>query len=366
MNIAHSKIKSIQKLLIGWYRNNKRSMPWRDTRDAYKIWISEIMLQQTQVATVHDYYARFIRQLPTVADLAEASRADVMKLWEGLGYYGRARNMHDAAKQIMVRFNGIFPDTFEDLLHLPGIGQYTAGAILSIAFDQPVPVVDGNVMRVLTRLFHITDNISRMKSRTRLWDIANALLPPEHPGDFNQALMELGALVCVPRVPVCASCPLKSMCEANRLSLQNQLPVKSPRKPVPHYDVTAGIIWKNDHFLITLRPPKGLLGGLWEFPGGKKEKKENLRNCLKREIFEELQIKIAVGDHLVSIKHAYTHFRITLHVFNCTLLNGKVRCIACDDFRWITPAELDDYAFPAADRKVIEQLQMQKIPHAKK
>lgn len=332
-------------------------MPWRNTQDPYRIWVSEIMLQQTQVSTVIGYYNRFIDVFPTVQDLSNAHMSRVMKVWEGLGYYGRARNLHRAAREIANRFEGRIPDNEKDLLGLPGIGRYTAGAILSIAFGKSVPVLDGNIIRLFSRVFHITENVDQAETKKALWSLSGQIVPKNDIQDFNQGLMELGAVICLPRNPLCATCPLSETCEANRLSIQPELPVRSPKKKIPHYDVTAGIIRKKNKFLITLRPPRGLLGGLWEFPGGKQKTGESLENCLKREIREELSIDIQVNDLLISVKHAYTHFRITLYVFDCQYVSGKIRLQGCDDYRWITAAELDDYAFPGADRKVIQLLE---------
>jgi len=347
--------EALQGQLLKWYSANKREMPWRESSDPYRIWISEIMLQQTQVKTVTPYFDRFLTRFPDVAALACASIHDVMKQWEGLGYYSRARHMHRAAKVIMAEYDGKIPDTYDELIALPGIGRYTAGAVLSIAFGKKVPVVDGNVIRVLTRIFHITDSTGHSETIDRLWELAEALLPDAQVGAFNQALMELGALICR-KTPECGRCPVSGRCEARRLSIQDELPVRPPRRRIPHYDVTAGVIYSDGLLLITLRPPKGLLGGLWEFPGGKVEPGETLTSCLVREISEELNIRIAVDSPLISVEHAYTHFRITLHVFICRYLSGELKTIGCDDYRWIRTEELDGFAFPAADRKVIEKL----------
>ncbi len=348
--------RKLRRCLLSWYEKHRRVLPWRDSEDPYKIWVSEVMLQQTQVNTVEKYYQRFIGRFPTVRKLANADLSTVMKVWEGLGYYGRARNLHRAAREIVLRFGGRVPDDEKALLSLPGVGRYTAGAVLSIAYGKPVPVLDGNVIRVLTRIFHVTENVEKAETRRRLWSLAEDLLPQKRVGDFNQGLMEFGATVCTPKQPSCGVCPLGVFCEAKRLSIQTELPIRAPRRAIPHYDVTAGIIWRNGKFLITLRPPRGLLGGLWEFPGGKKEEGEGLKTCLRREIREELAIDINVGDPLVSVKHAYSHFRITLHVFRCMYAGGRIQLRECADYRWITAADLDGYAFPAADRKVIQIL----------
>jgi len=357
MKIEEKYKQRFRRRLLSWYEKHRRDMPWRETDDPYKIWVSEIMLQQTQVSTVKPYYRAFVRRFPTVGRLAKANLNEVMKVWEGLGYYGRARNLHKAAQEVVTRFEGQIPDNLQDLLSLPGIGRYTAGAILSIAYHQPVEILDGNVIRLLSRVFHVTENVDMTETRKVLWDIARRVLPRKHVQDFNQALMELGSQVCKPRRPLCETCPMAPVCEANRLSIQTQLPVRTPRKPVPHYDVTAGIIWKGDKLLITLRPPRGLLGGLWEFPGGTLEAGEILEGCLHREIREELGIDIEVGDPIVSVKHAYTHFKITLHAFHCQYRGGRIQCLACDDYRWISTDSFHEYAFPAADRKIIEILE---------
>lgn len=350
------KIPFLQKKVIQWYRKNQRPMPWRNTTDPYKIWVSEIMLQQTQVETVIPYYMRFINEFPTVNDLANAKLSHVMKAWEGLGYYSRARSLYFAAQYILSQFKGIIPSTKEDLLSLPGVGLYTAGAILSIGFQIPAPILDGNVIRLLSRIFHITENVSLLRTKKILWQLSERIIPKKQVREFNQGLMDLGAVVCRPKRPNCQACPISTVCQAFRLNIQKDLPVKSPKKPVPHYDVTAGIIWKNDRILITLRPPKGLLGGLWEFPGGKKEEDESLQNCLKREIDEELDIDIDVGDLFIVVNHAYTHMKITLHVFYCMWKKGEPKTLACHAFRWVKIRELNQFAFPAADRKVIEKL----------
>ena len=355
---------TFQKSLISWFKSHRRAMPWRETSNPYFILVSEIMLQQTQVVTVIDYYQRFIKQFPTVEDLANASSHEVMKAWEGLGYYTRARNLHEAAKIITTCYHGQVPHHIDDLLQLPGIGRYTAGAVASLAFHQPLPVLDGNIIRVFARFFHLTDNVSQSGTIRRLWATAGEMLPKQDINPYNQALMELGALVCTPRDPKCGACPIQTECQAHRLNLQDLLPVKSPKKKIPHLDVTAGIIWKTNQFLITLRPPKGLLGGLWEFPGGKLEEGESLEACLEREIREELEIHIQVLSPLISVKHTYTHFKITLHTFHARYLSGEIVPHACDDYRWIGVDELDAYAFPGADRKVIDWLKLHPVPES--
>jgi A/G-specific adenine glycosylase len=315
------------------------------------------MLQQTQVATVIPYYHRFLARFPTVEALAAASLDEVLKLWEGLGYYSRARYLHAAARKVTQEFHGKIPDSMEQLLSLPGIGRYTAGAILSIAKNQDVPAPDSNVRRVLSRVFAIKDDVTRGKGQQQLWHLAESLLPPGQAGDFNQALMDLGATICTPRTPLCGQCPLADTCQAHLSGQEEQFPVRRERSPSPHYEVAAGIVWNGaGHFLIAQRPFEGLLGGLWEFPGGKRKPGETLPECLRRELIEELAIEVDVGALLTVVQHAYTHFRITLHAFHCQLARGHPRKLGCVDWAWITLDDIDGYAFSAADHKIIAAL----------
>ena len=345
--------------LLNWWDGGHADLPWRGRRDPYAIWVAEIMLQQTQVATVIPYYERWLGRLPTVADLAAASLDEVLKLWEGLGYYGRARHMHMAAQMIMRDYNGRFPSTAAELLKLKGVGRYTAGAIASIAFDEAVPVLDGNVIRVLSRLIDLPEDVTQTATKKRLWLLAESLVPPERPGDYNQALMELGQQICLPARPLCLLCPLAEVCLARQRGTQLERPVKPPRRRIPHYDVVAGIIWHRDggeRFLIAQRPLDGLLGGLWEFPGGKREEGESLEAALVREIGEELGMVIEAGRFQTEVKHAYTHFRITLHAFHARHIGGEPQHIGVADHAWVTLADVDRYAFAVTDRKVIASL----------
>ena len=345
------------KQVLAWYAENKRDLPWRrDAHDPYRVWISETLLQQTQVATVIPYYERFLARFPNVRALASARLDDVLKTWEGAGYYARARNLHRAAKEIVARFDGKIPGTVEELLTLPGIGRYTAGAIASIAFHRDAPVLDGNVTRVLCRYFKITGDPKGAATQKKLWELVGTLLPQGRAGDFNQALMELGATVCAPRNPQCAVCPFKRGCLARRLNLQEKIPTKRKKKELPHHQVAVGIIWKGKHILIAKRFARDLLGGLWEFPGGHRERRETLKRCVAREVREELGIEIAVKEEFTVVDHAYSHFKITMHAFQCHWLRGRPRAIGCAAWKWIAPRDLARYAFPAANRKIIEQL----------
>ena len=356
--------RSIQDALLRWWDADHADLPWRRSQDPYAIWVSEIMLQQTQIATVIPYFERWMARFPTVHALAEASLDDVLKLWEGLGYYSRARNLHAAANMVMQDWNGRLPRTAADLMKLKGIGRYTAGAIASIAFNEPAPVLDGNVIRVLSRLTDLPDDVTQISTKNDLWQLAEQLVHTSRPGDFNQALMELGQQLCLPARPMCLLCPLSVHCLARQRGTQLERPVRPPRQRTPHYDVVAGIIWQNKaetgtstgKFLIAQRPFDGLLGGLWEFPGGKQEANETLPQALVREIQEELAMQIEVGDFVTQVKHAYTHFRITLHAFHAWHLSGQPQHLGVADHAWVTLAELDSYAFAVTDRKIIAAL----------
>ncbi len=357
LNMDDTQPIDLTARLLAWYADRRRDLPWRRTHDPYCIWVAEVMLQQTQVATVIPYYERFLARFPTVESLASASLDDVLKLWEGLGYYARARHLHAAAQSVAAEHGGQVPDTMADLLSLPGVGRYTAGAILSTAFGQDVPALDGNVCRVLSRAFAVEEDVTRGAGRRRLWALAEALVPSGRAGDFNQALMDLGAMLCVPRAPSCGVCPLAEDCRAHRLGQEERFPVRRERRAVPHYQVTAGMVWNDEgRFLIAQRPLDGMLGGLWEFPGGKQKPEEALETCLRRELKEELGIKVAVGALLTVVQHAYTHFRITLHAFHCRIVAGRPRALGCTAWRWITLDDVPRFAFSAADHHVIAAL----------
>ncbi len=332
-------------------------MPWRQTSDPYKIWISEIMLQQTQVSTVIPYYERFLKKFPTVDILAGAPQQTVLKIWEGLGYYSRARNMHQAAKDVVSGYSSEFPDSYSELLNLKGIGPYTAAAISSIAFNRQQAVVDGNVIRVFSRYFGIKDDVRKSGVKSDIQEIADSLIPEDSPGDFNQAVMELGATVCTPKNPECESCPLSIDCLAYKTAETDVIPYKSPRKKVPHHHIGVGLI-KNDYgrLLIALRPDDAMLGGLWEFPGGKKEKGESIERTVERELHEELGVTVDVGDKFMDLKHAYSHFKITLHAYWCTIKSGTPKPKSSTDLKWVTLDEIDEYPFPKANKVLINKL----------
>jgi A/G-specific adenine glycosylase len=348
-------------LLLAWYDRHRADLPWRGA-DAYGVWLSEIMLQQTRIETVLSYYMRFRALYPTIHALAAAPLDDVLKLWEGLGYYSRARNLHRAAQLIVEQYGGEIPRSAEALQQLPGIGRYTAGAVASIAYGQQAALLDGNVMRVFARWLDLVEDISDRAVQQRLWQMAEALVPADRPGDYNQALMELGQKICTPRSPACAGCPVREMCRAAAHGTQEARPVKKKRAPTPHYDVAAGIIRdEQGRILIAQRKAEGLLGGLWEFPGGKQEAGETLPQTLRRELQEELAIDVEVGEFFVRVRHAFTHFRITLHAYECRYLGAlppytEPQTLDCAGWAWVRETELDRYSFGKADREVIAAL----------
>jgi A/G-specific adenine glycosylase len=316
------------------------------------------MLQQTRVETVIPYYLRFIRKFPSVKTLAGAKPDEVLKVWENLGYYARARNLHAAAQETVARWGGKLPQGRKELLSLPGIGKYTADAILSIAFSQPVAAVDGNVSRVISRLFALRRPLGSPESREEVRKRADHLLSKKHPGRFNQAMMDLGATVCTPRGPACVSCPLRGLCMTEKSNLQKKIPVSQKRSALSHKQLTAAILLdRKRRVLVVQRPASGLLGGLWKFPGGERDKKETLEEALVRTVQEELGLQVRVVKTIASVKHAYTHFRVTFHVYRCAILRGRAKSLAEHHWKWVSPEELRKLALSKAERKILAALQ---------
>jgi A/G-specific adenine glycosylase len=297
-----------------------------------------------------------MQRFPSLEALASAAVQDVLAVWEGLGYYGRARNLHNAAQMVMQEYHGKLPDNVKSLCMLPGVGRYTAGAIASIAFGQDEPALDGNIRRVLARYFNVAIDARSASGEHTLWNLAAQNLPAGQAGRYNQAMMDLGASICTPKSPRCDDCPLAVNCQAKALGLQGQRPVLQPKPAVPHYIVTAAIIQKGQRVLITRRPNQGLLGGLWEFPGGKQQAGEELVACVQREIREELGIEIQVGRQHGKYRHAYTHFRVTLHAFYCKVITGKPRAIQVAEIAWAKPEELSHYPMGKIDRQISQSL----------
>ena len=314
------------------------------------------MLQQTRAATVAPYFERFVAQFPDLRALATADVDDVLKAWEGLGYYRRARSLKQGAELLVAEGSADIPPDYERLRALPGVGRYTAGAVMSLGFNRPYPIQDGNVRRVLCRVWAVGADPRRPRMQRWLWATAEALIVAGKAAAFNEALMELGATVCTDRKPRCAECPLCDRCEARRLGKPGAFPKRPKPKVLPHIDVTAAIIRRGKRLLISKRRADAMLGGLWEFPGGKVEPGESLEQCVHRELREELGIEVRVERPFVRVDHTYSHFRMTLHTFLCRHSRGRARPLGCAELRWVDPAELASFAFPKADRVVLQAL----------
>ena len=316
------------------------------------------MLQQTQVVTVTPYFKRWMITFPDIDSLAASSEQEVLSIWEGLGYYSRARNLHRAARMLMDHYDGNIPESPEDLQELPGIGPYTAAAIASIAFGKNIAAVDGNIQRVVSRVFNVEEPVRSTDGKKRIQALADTYLPHNKASVYNQALMDLGAMICTTKNPDCEHCPIKEFCLAYALGVQEERPVRVPTKKPPHLTVTAAIIQKDGYLLLAQRPKNGLLGGLWEFPGGTLEDTdEDLESCLKREIKEELGVGIRIIAPFGRYQHAYTHFRITLHAFICNLVDNKEpQKIECDDLVWVRLEQLDRYPMGKVDRRIARRL----------
>jgi A/G-specific adenine glycosylase len=356
MHDSSKIIPILQRQLLDWYETNKRDLPWRRTGDPYAVWVSEVMLQQTQVATVIPYYERFLIEFPDVHHLAAADLQKVLKAWEGLGYYARARNLHRSAGIVCGTHGGSIPGDWKAFRALPGVGDYIASAVLSIAFGQPYAVVDGNVKRVLARLLRIEAPVNATRYHAEFKSAADRLLHKSAAGDFNQALMELGALVCTPRQPVCHHCPLEDHCLVRSKNQQAEYPRRLSRRPVPQYRIAIGVILKKGRLLITQRKTDGLLGGLWEFPGGKIQKGESPEAAVIREIGEEVNLKVRGVEKLARVKHAYTHFKVDMDVFICRYESGRVKLAGPADFRWVTLAAIERFPLPKANHKFLPAL----------
>ena len=348
--------KEFTALLIDWYKHNARSLPWRGHSDPYAIWVSEIMLQQTRVDTVIPYFHKWMNLFPDIAALSSAPEDSVLKAWEGLGYYSRARSMQKTARILARDFNGKLPADFNALCGLPGIGPYTAAAIASIAFGFDRAVLDGNVKRVLARLLPYAEPVNTPATEKELRAIAQDLLPAGNAADYNQAMMELGALVCLPRNPKCAECPVSILCAAFKENRQSTLPIIKEKAVAPHITVTAGILHRNGKVLIARRPVDGLLGGLWEFPGGKVEAGESHAQALTRELKEELEITTETGELLGKYNHAYTHFKVTLYAYHTRVTAGEIKLLQASEARWVDLIDLDAYPMGKIDRMISRDL----------
>ncbi|MBI3421509.1 MAG: A/G-specific adenine glycosylase [Acidobacteria bacterium] len=343
--------------LLEWYDRTATALPWRGSRDPYRIWLSEIMLQQTRITAVEPYYAHFLERFPTVQALAAAPLNEVLKVWEGLGYYARARNLHRLAQTLVNEHHGQFPATAEALQQLPGIGRYTAAALASIAFDEHAAVLDGNVIRVLARLTDLPEDITQPATQAQLWQWAEALLPAERPGAYNQALMDLGRTICTPRRPACQACPLAAHCLAQQHGTTAQRPVKKAKAPLPQVRAVGAVVRDEmERVLLVQRPPKGLLGGLWTLPGGLCEADESLPDGLRRNVRADLGLEIEVAGQMAVAAQTLTHMRLTLRAFACEILAGNPRALGVAAYNWVTLTEAQHFSLGKADRVIIEKL----------
>ena len=341
--------------LLGWYDANARFLPWRSDPTPYKVWVSEIMLQQTQVETAIPYFQRFMDRFPDLASLAEAQESEVLQNWEGLGYYSRARNLHKAARIMVSNHSGQIPADVSTLKSLPGIGAYTAGAIASIAFGAPEPALDANIRRIYLRILDLHEPPGS-KTDARLWEFAKEILPDSRIGDYNQALMDLGSAVCTPTNPHCQLCPLQIECLAFQHGTQTELPVHKPKAKVPHRLVVAAVIKRGNEVLLARRPADGMMGNLWEYPGGSlPEGTTDLPGALQALFGERFGLWIAVEAQVGVFKHAYTHFRITLHAFTCQLTDADQLSLPAE-FSWVSIDSLSAYPMGKVARLISRKI----------
>ncbi len=355
--------KQFRRSLLSWFEKNRRALPWQDgvsrltkkERD-YRVFISEIMLQQTRLDQAVPYYERWVERVPSFEALAKAPMQKLLKLWEGLGYYARVRYLQKTARIIVRDFAGEIPPDYPSIRALPGVGDYTAAALASFIHHQPYLAIDGNNFRVLSRVLTMRGSFSNQIARKKLAEAASKLLDLEQPGVFNRALMRLGALICLPKNPKCAVCPVYLLCRAYKAEQVGRYPTPRWKLKIPHYQIAAGIIWEGGKILIAQRKPAGLLGGLWEFPGGKRKRGETLAAACRREIREETGILVRVGPLAQKIRHGYSHFSITLSVFHCFYVKGVPLPLGCQRIKWVRPKELVKYPFPKANQKIVPLL----------
>ena len=340
--------------MISWYAKNKRSLPFRMTKDPYKIWLSEVMLQQTKVKTALPYYNNWIKKLPTIESVSLSNLDILLKLWEGLGYYKRCNNFYKATKIVVSDFNSKIPKEKSQFMSLPGVGDYTASAVLSIAFNKAYPVLDGNVKRVMSRIIGIKTltkyNLKRIKN------FLNLAICKKTPGDFNQGLMEIGALICKPYNPVCKKCPINNFCYALKKGHPEVYPVKNKLKPIPYFNVVIAIIWRKDKFYIQKRSTDQMLGGLWEFPGGIVNQGQDSELFLKQKVYEECGVQIKIFKKVGFVDHAFSHFKIRLNCYFCT--EKKHFLDENETRKWISKKNIKNYSFPKANHKLFKKLEL--------
>jgi A/G-specific adenine glycosylase len=350
-----SEYSSFRRKLIRWYSQQARDLPWRRTTDPYVIWISEIMLQQTTVVAVVPYFKRFLERFPTVRHLAQAGESEVLRLWEGLGYYSRARNLHKAANVVITRYDGRFPADVDTLRSLPGIGRYTAGAIASFAFDQRAPIVEANTLRLYCRLLGYADNPRSSAGQQVLWDFAQAILPEVAPGRVNQAMMELGATVCAPREPACDSCPVHQYCAAFHEGTQSSVPLPKTRVAITDVREVSIAIQKGTEYLLRKRTSDERWAGLWDFVRFEIDGKQTTTTeQLVESIRERTGLSVELGPQVAEFKHSVTRYRITLLCFTARRTKGRLR--SDEDWQWICPETFEDFPLSVTGRKFAERL----------
>ncbi len=374
VSLAPPQIHLLRNLLLSWFEENGRhNIPWKVKADSrrlnpgeaicpYGVWIAEVMLQQTQLNVVLPFWVRWMEKFPTLNQLADSSLQDVLLLWQGLGYYSRARRIHESSQRLMQFIDSddssdpeLWPKGIDIWMSLPGIGRTTAGSIISTAFDIPKPVLDGNVKRVLARLIGISKEDKH--SLAKLWHFSEELLDLNCPRDFNQALMDIGALICTPTSPNCCICPWRDYCFAYSIKKPTSYPVKDRTKALSVQTIGIGIVFNREgEILIDQRLDKGLLGGMWEFPGGKQELDECIKKTIERELKEELAIDVQAGEHLISFEHSYSHKKLSFIVHICQFLGGDPQPLASQKCLWVKPSNLHQYPFPAANAKMIKAL----------
>lgn len=345
------QMTSFRRRLFKWYRENARALPWRKTKDPYKIWISEVMLQQTTVNAVIPYYKKWIKKYKTIGSVAKESDQRLLKMWQGLGYYQRCKNIKKAAIALVKDHQGKIPKEPSILKTIPGFGPYTVGAVLSIAYDYRIPIIDANVRRVFMRILGIDDYIS-VKHDDQINTTLEKLLPRKNVSDFNQALMELGALICRNNEPICSTCPVKTCCQSYKRGIQEIIPKRKSKK-IKNLNVAIGIIKNRNEFLIQQRSSKGLLASLWEFPGGKIEQGENPHQALKRELKEEVGIAPKTSKFLFHINHFYTQFKVKLFVYYCCI---DKRPTLQNNQRWVNLKGLYKYPMPSGSAKIVDRI----------
>jgi A/G-specific adenine glycosylase len=342
--------------LLTWFDRQSRDLPWRRDRDPYRIWVSEIMLQQTLVATVIPYFERFLAAFPDVTTLAEADEQEVLRLWEGLGYYRRARNLHQAARRLLAENAGQLSDDLAVWQDLPGVGRYILGAVLSQAFDRKLPIVEANSQRLLCRLFGQTGDPKSTAVKNWLWQTAEVLLPNKRVGDFNQALMELGSQVCTIVRPSCGECPLAKCCVANREQLQERIPLRTSPPPITKVNELAIVVWKGKQVLITRRPDSGRWANMWEFPRGEFDEGDGLANAAQRLLADLTGLQAEISGQLLTVVHTITRFRITLVCLEARYWRGSFRSSFYEEARWVLPSELTAYPVSSPQRKLAQHL----------